>query len=105
MMKAPQIPARLWAARRRAGTRVFLATIAFSLFSIARSATMLVAYLLALVSFAALLYVHHVGQSPRVSGLIDLVGADVAAAPGIPGAWERAQKSIEQARRPAPKIS
>jgi uncharacterized membrane protein len=39
---------------------------------------MLVAYLLALASFAALLlYIHHIGQSMRVAGLIDLVGDDL----------------------------
>jgi uncharacterized membrane protein len=39
---------------------------------------MLVAYLLALVSFATLLlYIHHIGQSMRVAGLIDLVGDDL----------------------------
>lgn len=67
---------------------VFLATIAFTLFSIRRvgeggevpGLTMLVAYLLALASFAALLlYVNHVGQSLRVSGLIDLVGDNLRA--------------------------
>jgi uncharacterized membrane protein len=67
---------------------VFLATIAFSLFSVRRvgeggevpGLTMLVAYLLALASFAALLlYIHHVGQSLRVSGLIDLVGDNLRA--------------------------
>lgn len=67
---------------------VFMATIAFSLFSVRRvgeggevpGLTMLVAYLLALASFAALLlYVHHVGQSLRVSGLIDLVGDNLRA--------------------------
>jgi uncharacterized membrane protein len=40
--------------------------------------TMLVAYVLTLASFAALLlYVHHTGQSLRVAGLIDLVGDDL----------------------------
>jgi uncharacterized membrane protein len=67
---------------------VFLATIAFTLFSIRRvgeggevpGLTMLVAYLLALASFSALLlYVNHVGQSLRVSGLIDLVGDNLRA--------------------------
>lgn len=40
--------------------------------------TMLVAYVLGLASFAALLlFVHHTGQSLRVAGLIDLVGDDL----------------------------
>lgn len=65
---------------------VLLATVAFTILSIRRvgeggevpGLTMLVAYLLALASFAALLlYVHHTGQSLRVAGLIDLVGDDL----------------------------
>jgi uncharacterized membrane protein len=65
---------------------VLVGTVAFTIFSIRRvgeggqvpGLTMLVAYLLALASFAALLpYVHHTGQSLRVAGLIDLVGDDL----------------------------
>lgn len=65
---------------------VIVGTLAFAIFSIRRvgengqvpGLTMLVAYLLALASFAALLlYVHHTGQSLRVAGLIDLVGDDL----------------------------
>jgi uncharacterized membrane protein len=67
---------------------VFLATIAFTILSVRRvgeggevpGLTMLVAYLLAIASFAALLlYVHHIGQSMRVAGLIDLVGDNLRA--------------------------
>jgi uncharacterized membrane protein len=67
---------------------IFMATIAFNLFSVRRvgeggevpGLTMLIAYLLALASFAALLfYVNHIGQSLRVSGLIDLVGDNLRA--------------------------
>ena len=67
---------------------IFVGTVAFSLLSIRRvgeggevpGLTMLVAYLLALASFAALLlYIHHIGQSLRVAGLIDLVGDDLRA--------------------------
>jgi uncharacterized membrane protein len=65
---------------------VFVGTVSFTILSIRRvgeggevpGLTMLVAYLLALASFAALLlYVHHTGQSLRVAGLIDLVGDDL----------------------------
>lgn len=65
---------------------IFVGTVAFALLSIRRvgeggevpGLTMLVAYLLALASFAALLlYIHHIGQSLRVAGLIDLVGDDL----------------------------
>ena len=65
---------------------IFVGTVAFTLLSIRRvgeggevpGLTMLVAYLLALVSFATLLlYIHHIGQSMRVAGLIDLVGDDL----------------------------
>src|SRR5436853_2237872 len=65
---------------------ILVGTVAFAIFSIRRvgeggevpGLTMLVAYLLALASFAALLlYVHHTGQSLRVAGLIDLVGDDL----------------------------
>ncbi|MDX6624757.1 MAG: hypothetical protein QOE75_2689 [Solirubrobacterales bacterium] len=65
---------------------IFVGTVAFAVLSIRRvgeggevpGLTMLVAYLLALASFAALLlYVHHTGQSLRVAGLIDLVGDDL----------------------------
>ena len=74
--------------RSRWAIGLFLATIAFSLFSVRRvgeggevpGLTMLVAYVLALASFAALLlYVNHVGRSLRVSGLIDLVGDNLRA--------------------------
>ena len=67
---------------------IFVGTVAFTLLSIRRvgeggevpGLTMLVAYLLALASFAALLlYIHHIGQSMRVAGLIDLVGDDLRA--------------------------
>lgn len=65
---------------------IFVGTVAFTLLSIRRvgeggevpGLTMLVAYLLALASFATLLlYIHHIGQSMRVAGLIDLVGDDL----------------------------
>ena len=65
---------------------IFVGTVAFALLSIRRvgeggevpGLTMLVAYLLALMSFATLLlYIHHIGQSMRVAGLIDLVGDDL----------------------------
>jgi uncharacterized membrane protein len=65
---------------------IFVGTVAFTVLSIRRvgehgevpGLTMLVAYLLGLASFAALLlYVHHTGQSLRVAGLIDLVGDDL----------------------------
>ncbi|HEX6153033.1 MAG TPA: DUF2254 domain-containing protein [Solirubrobacterales bacterium] len=65
---------------------ILVGTVSFTIFSIRRvgeggevpGLTMLVAYLLALASFAALLlYVHHTGQSLRVAGLIDLVGDDL----------------------------
>jgi uncharacterized membrane protein len=65
---------------------ILVGTVAFTILSIRRvgeggevpGLTMLVAYLLALASFAALLlYVHHTGQSLRVAGLIDLVGDDL----------------------------
>jgi uncharacterized membrane protein len=67
---------------------ILVGTVAFAILSIRRvgeggqvpGLTMLVAYLLALASFAALLlYVHHTGQSLRVAGLIDLVGDDLHA--------------------------
>jgi uncharacterized membrane protein len=67
---------------------VFVGTVAFAILSIRRvgeggevpGLTMLVAYVLALTSFAALLlYVHHTGQSLRAAGLIDLVGDDLRA--------------------------
>lgn len=65
---------------------IFVGTVAFTLLSIRRvgeggevpGLTMMVAYLLALASFATLLlYIHHIGQSMRVAGLIDLVGDDL----------------------------
>jgi len=65
---------------------ILVGTVAFTILSIRRvgeggevpGLTMLVAYLLALASFAALLlYIHHIGQSMRVAGLIDLVGDDL----------------------------
>jgi uncharacterized membrane protein len=67
---------------------ILVGTVAFAILSIRRvgegghvpGLTMLVAYLLALASFAALLlYLHHTGQSLRVAGLIDLVGDDLHA--------------------------
>jgi uncharacterized membrane protein len=67
---------------------LFVGTVAFTILSIRRvgesgavpGVTMLVAYVLGLVSFAALLlYIHHTGQSLRVAGLIDLVGDDLRA--------------------------
>jgi uncharacterized membrane protein len=67
---------------------IFVGTVAFTILSIRRvgedggvpGLTMLVAYVLGLVSFAALLlYIHHTGQSLRVAGLIDLVGDDLRA--------------------------
>lgn len=65
---------------------IFVGTVAFTILSIRRvgehgavpGLTMLVAYVLGLASFAALLlYIHHTGQSLRVAGLIDLVGDDL----------------------------
>jgi uncharacterized membrane protein len=65
---------------------ILVGTVAFTILSIRRvgeggevpGLTMLVAYLLGLASFAALLlYIHHIGQSMRVAGLIDLVGDDL----------------------------
>jgi uncharacterized membrane protein len=67
---------------------IFVGTVAFTILSLRRvgeggqvpGLTMLVAFVLGLASFAALLlYIHHTGQSLRVAGLIDLVGDDLRA--------------------------
>jgi uncharacterized membrane protein len=75
--------------RNQLAVGLFVATFAFALLGVrgiddradvVPGVTVAVAYLLALVSIVALvLFVHHAGQSLRVSGLIDLVGDETRA--------------------------